>query len=129
MGPLPAVLLCFLGTVLPRTALYCPGSAAGSCNQHPQSWDDAPLVFFLPKTSDTTITELYIENTVRRTVFATAVVPLDDMKMLGGKGGEAHPPHLASCTVLTDWDPDWVLVGLFRLTSATSVCCCNGSCC
>lgn len=46
-------------------------------------------MFFLPKTSDTTITELYIENMIRPSVFATAIVPLDDMKMLGRKGGES----------------------------------------
>jgi hypothetical protein len=53
-----------------------------------QNWNDAPLVFFLPKSTDTTITELCIENMVRPSVFATAVVPLEDMKKYtGGKGG------------------------------------------
>jgi hypothetical protein len=37
----------------------------------------------------TTITELCIENMVRPSVFATAVVPLEDMKKYsGGKGGQ-----------------------------------------
>lgn len=61
-----------------------------------QAWNDAPLVFFLPKTTDATITELAIENMVRPSVFATAVVPLDDMKRFsGGKGGGEGLGHSA----------------------------------
>ncbi|WIA34758.1 hypothetical protein OEZ86_013065 [Tetradesmus obliquus] len=57
---------------------------------YPMNWNDAPLVLFLPKSTDTTITELCIENMVRPSVFATAVVPLEDMKKYsGGKGGVA----------------------------------------
>eukprot|EP00878_Enallax_costatus_P003959 GHUV01004180.1.p1 GENE.GHUV01004180.1~~GHUV01004180.1.p1 ORF type:complete len:374 (+),score=89.22 GHUV01004180.1:501-1622(+) len=55
--------------------------------QYPANWNDAPLVFFLPKTTDTTITELCIENMVRPSVFATAIVPLDDMKKYSGTKG------------------------------------------
>jgi hypothetical protein len=29
-----------------------------------QTWPDMPCVFFLPKTTDTTITEIVIKNTV-----------------------------------------------------------------
>ncbi|KAF6256141.1 hypothetical protein COO60DRAFT_1531108, partial [Scenedesmus sp. NREL 46B-D3] len=55
---------------------------------YPMNWNDAPLVLFLPKSTDTTITELCIENMVRPSVFATTVVPLEDMKKYGGgKGG------------------------------------------
>lgn len=44
-------------------------------------------MFFLPKTTDTTITELCIENMVRPSVFATAIVPLEDMKKYSGTKG------------------------------------------
>ncbi|KAF8061371.1 ITIH5 [Scenedesmus sp. PABB004] len=63
--------------------------------QYPASWNDAPLVFFLPKTADTTITELAIENMVRPSVFATAVVPVDDVKRFAGKGGAGGGPNNA----------------------------------
>jgi hypothetical protein len=58
-------------------------------------------VFFLPKSTDTTITELCIENMVRPSVFATAVVPLEDMKKYsGGKGGTGVLCNLL-CFVIT----------------------------
>jgi hypothetical protein len=42
-------------------------------------------VFFLPKTTDTTITEITINNAVRPTVQTTMVVPIEDFRKYGGK--------------------------------------------
>lgn len=41
-------------------------------------------MLFLPKTTDTTITELVIENMVRASVFATAIIPREDLRHFGG---------------------------------------------
>jgi hypothetical protein len=52
-----------------------------------------PCVFFLPKTTDTTITEITINNAVRPTVQTTMVVPIEDFRKYGGKrsGTQTHP--------------------------------------
>lgn len=45
----------------------------------PKEWGGSPLYFFMPKTHDTTITEVVVENRVRDSMYATAVVPNDDV--------------------------------------------------
>lgn len=50
---------------------------------YPPEWREAPLAFFLPKTSDTAITCLSITNLVRPSVYGTAVVAADEARRFG----------------------------------------------
>jgi hypothetical protein len=60
-----------------------------------QEWREAPLILAMPKSADTSITNLSVANLVRPSVFATAVVSNDDAKKAGVQGirdGEGEPP-------------------------------------
>jgi len=59
--------------------------------EFPQGLTAAPLQLVLPKTSSTTVTQLVVENTVRDSVYVTAVVPLEDVQKKGYKA-QAPPP-------------------------------------
>jgi hypothetical protein len=48
------------------------------------------LLLTMPKTTDTTITEVSVHNQVRPSVVATVVVPNDDVKKYNGYGGESR---------------------------------------
>lgn len=49
----------------------------------PQEWPAAQLQLFVPKNHNTTITDLFISNMVRDSVYATAVVPLEEVTKQG----------------------------------------------
>ena len=53
---------------------------------YPPEWNESPAVFFLPKSSDATVVDLVVENLVRPSVFATTVVPIDEIKAVGKLG-------------------------------------------
>jgi hypothetical protein len=96
-----------------------------------------PCVFFLPKTTDTTITEITINNAVRPTVQTTMVVPIEDFRKYGGKrsGKQRHNcAHVvigvaASCQHANTCVPgqpaaEQLLLGMH--TAQHPFCCCLG---
>ena len=52
------------------------------------------LLLTMPKTTDTTITEVSVHNQVRPSVVATTVVPNEDVKRYNGYGGKPAPEGL-----------------------------------
>jgi len=55
---------------------------------YPEDWVRShTLLLTMPKTTDTTITEVSVHNQVRPSVVATTVVPNEDMKRYNGYGG------------------------------------------
>jgi hypothetical protein len=57
--------------------------------EYPQAWagfEDRPVWLFVPKSADTVVTDLAVENQTRGCVFTVAVVPKEDTSRYGGGG-------------------------------------------
>ncbi|KAI8464066.1 MAG: von Willebrand factor type A domain-containing protein, partial [Monoraphidium minutum] len=80
---------------------------------YPKDYPDTlPLMIFIPKQTDTTITDLAVENQTRGCIYSTAVVPKDDTSRFGGDGGGKAPAGGGLQQELLTRDPELFMLFL-----------------
>ncbi|PNH02127.1 Inter-alpha-trypsin inhibitor heavy chain H4 [Tetrabaena socialis] len=71
-----------------------------------ETWRPAPLQLYAPKSVNTVISEVVIENLVRDQMFVTAIIPADDAQKGGYKPSVAYDPSGQALDAAATNDPE-----------------------
>lgn len=94
---------CHISTAFVQFEMIC---------YYPSDWKPSNLYFFLPKTYNSTISDLVVDNTVRDCVYATAVVPNDEARNKYSKGSTVYQAEAGPLTDLDSTDPELFTLAL-----------------